>query len=202
MNYFSPKFYSKAINEGYSDKEIVSHMAKTANIPVEKYLEEGYSHGEIARFLSGIDETQYQNYQNPVVERSLGGDILHRLSAGAADVLGMTGDIFNTIGMDKAGEIAKSLKNYAYENLDIIKPDESEAYGEEGYVKGAIMEGIQSLIPSAMSMVPAVLASVAGAPAAIATGMTVVRGLPNFPEGSDAPRGFWKNPVIDNNFTQ
>ena len=30
----------------------------------------------------------------------------------------------------------------------------------------------------------------------------IVRGLPTFPEGSDAPRRFWKNPVIDNNFTQ
>ncbi len=30
----------------------------------------------------------------------------------------------------------------------------------------------------------------------------LIRGLPTFPEGSDAPRGFWKNPVIDNNFTQ
>lgn len=38
--------------------------------------------------------------------------------------------------------------------------------------------------------------------AEIVSGMTVVRGLPTFPEGSDAPRGFWKNPVIDNNFTQ
>lgn len=29
-----------------------------------------------------------------------------------------------------------------------------------------------------------------------------IRGLPSFPEGSDAPRGFWKNPVIDVNYTQ
>jgi len=37
---------------------------------------------------------------------------------------------------------------------------------------------------------------------ALVEGDIIVRGLPNFPEGGDAPRGFFKNPVVDNNFTQ
>ena len=37
---------------------------------------------------------------------------------------------------------------------------------------------------------------------AITTNMKLVRGLPSFPEGGDAPHGFHKNPVVDNNFTQ
>ena len=37
---------------------------------------------------------------------------------------------------------------------------------------------------------------------AITTDMKIVRGLPSFPEGGDAPHGFHKNPVVDNNFTQ
>ena len=36
----------------------------------------------------------------------------------------------------------------------------------------------------------------------ITTDMKIVRGLPSFPEGGDAPHGFHKNPVVDNNFTQ
>lgn len=36
----------------------------------------------------------------------------------------------------------------------------------------------------------------------ITTQMQLLRGLPNFPEGGDAPRGFHANPVTDNNFTQ
>ena len=36
----------------------------------------------------------------------------------------------------------------------------------------------------------------------LTVGTEVVRGLPSFPEGGDAPKGFFKNPVIDNNFTQ
>jgi hypothetical protein len=38
--------------------------------------------------------------------------------------------------------------------------------------------------------------------AKITEGMTLLRGLPSFPEGSDAPRGFHANPELDNNFTQ
>jgi hypothetical protein len=30
----------------------------------------------------------------------------------------------------------------------------------------------------------------------------LLRGLPNFPEGGDAPKGMYKNPYIDNNFAQ
>lgn len=37
---------------------------------------------------------------------------------------------------------------------------------------------------------------------AILEGDLLLRGLPSFPEGSDAPRGFFKNPEVDNNFTQ
>lgn len=40
------------------------------------------------------------------------------------------------------------------------------------------------------------------AEAAIATTYKLLRGLPSFPEGGDAPMGFFKNPIIDNNFTQ
>jgi hypothetical protein len=36
----------------------------------------------------------------------------------------------------------------------------------------------------------------------IPVGETVLKSLPTHPEGGDAPRGFYKNPVIDNNFTQ
>lgn len=46
--------------------------------------------------------------------------------------------------------------------------------------------------------VPAVMA-VSGA---ITTNMSLLRGMPSFPEGGDAPKGFYKNPLVDNNFTQ
>lgn len=46
--------------------------------------------------------------------------------------------------------------------------------------------------------IPAVLP----AGAQITTGMKLLRGLPSFPEGGDAPLGFFKNPLVDNNFTQ
>lgn len=36
----------------------------------------------------------------------------------------------------------------------------------------------------------------------ITAGMQLLRGLPTFPEGTDAPTGTYKNPVIDKNFTQ
>lgn len=36
----------------------------------------------------------------------------------------------------------------------------------------------------------------------ITTDMKLLRGLPAFAEGTDAPTGVYKNPVIDNNFTQ
>jgi Family of unknown function (DUF5309) len=38
--------------------------------------------------------------------------------------------------------------------------------------------------------------------AALNTTYKLLRGLPSFPEGGDAPLGFYKNPVVDNNFTQ
>lgn len=38
--------------------------------------------------------------------------------------------------------------------------------------------------------------------AQITTSMKLLRGLPSFPEGGDAPMGFYKNPLVDNNFTQ
>lgn len=41
-----------------------------------------------------------------------------------------------------------------------------------------------------------------GDDAAINSSYKILRGLPSFPEGGDAPRGFSKNPVVDNNFTQ
>lgn len=36
----------------------------------------------------------------------------------------------------------------------------------------------------------------------ITTTYQLLRGLPSFPEGGDAPTGFFKNPIVDNNFTQ
>lgn len=36
----------------------------------------------------------------------------------------------------------------------------------------------------------------------ITTALKLLRGLPTFPEGTGAPKGFHANPVIDNNFTQ
>lgn len=36
----------------------------------------------------------------------------------------------------------------------------------------------------------------------ITTDYVLLRGLPSHPEGGDAPRGYHKNPVMDNNFTQ
>lgn len=44
--------------------------------------------------------------------------------------------------------------------------------------------------------------TVAGTAGMLKQGMKLLRGLPSFPEGSDAPHGFHAVPELDNNFTQ
>jgi len=44
--------------------------------------------------------------------------------------------------------------------------------------------------------------ALAGTDGMLKEGMRILRGLPSFPEGSDAPHGFHAVPELDNNFTQ
>lgn len=52
------------------------------------------------------------------------------------------------------------------------------------------------------TLVQTALTSADAATGVITTELKLLRGLPTFPEGTGAPKGFHANPVIDNNFTQ
>jgi tetratricopeptide (TPR) repeat protein len=88
----------------------------------------------------------------------------------------MGGKGLNVIGLDKPGNTLKAIEEYAYKNLDILKPDESQAKDKEGFVYGGIMEGVQSLAPSALSMVPALLLGAVGVASPVALGAAGLAG--------------------------
>lgn len=103
-------------------------------------------------------------------------------------------------------DVANSTINTEYEQVMVQEVGSADSAGSgntkitvrRGYISGGRDDFGGSLIP--ISIVnTAANSSDAGK---ITTDMKVLRGLPAFAEGTDAPTGIYKNPVIDNNFTQ
>jgi len=97
--------------------------------------------------------------------------------------------------------------NTEYEACLVVAVDSEDTNGvgnrkitlKRGYASGGKVDLGGSLIPT--SIINAGVAA-GGNSGTITTSMQLLRGLPTFPEGSDAPTGTYKNPVIDRNFTQ
>jgi len=103
-------------------------------------------------------------------------------------------------------DATNSTTNTEYEQVMVLEVQGAGSWGtgqtrvrlQRGFASGGKEDFGGSLIsPSIINT--AVNLNNAGA---ITTSMQLLRGLPSFPEGTDAPTGVYKNPIIDKNFTQ
>lgn len=105
-------------------------------------------------------------------------------------------------------DATNSTTNTMYEAVMVLQVDSPDSAGtgntkvvlRRGYASGGKEDFGGSLIP--LSIVNTGLTNGTPDDGTITTSMQLLRGLPSFPEGTDAPTGVYKNPLIDNNFTQ
>lgn len=160
----SPEQYYTLREEGYTDEELAPELTKQAGVGYDQLIQEGYSPGELARAFSGIDEIDYQNTANAVPDRGVLGTLMSDVVRGTGEATQMVGHALKTadpdgglsIG-DKAGDALLSLEQYARKNLDLMKPDISEATGQEDIVTRGVRGGIRALPLAVTTMLPAVL---------------------------------------------
>ncbi|MGD9825118.1 LPD38 domain-containing protein, partial [Desulfobacter sp.] len=102
---------------------------------------------EPEKFEPGMSTTATQ-------ERGFFGDVASNLARGASDLTRLGGYALKTLDPDggidmleKAGQGLVDASDYAEQNWDIMKQDQSEREGE-GYIKSGVMSGIRSSVPS------------------------------------------------------
>lgn len=185
----SPDKYASLLQEGYTDEQLAPELALRAGKDINKLRAAGITDGQLARYFSGIDETDYQHAQNPVPERGMASTVVSQLARGVGDTAKMWGNAMQTadpdgglnIG-DAVGGALLKLEAYARANLGLMRPDESE--GTDDIVTRGVEGGIRALPLGISTMLPALLLAPFTGGGSVAAGVAGLSGAAIFGYGT------------------